>query len=224
VVISPLDLLLPPGCALCDSAQAPLCTSCLGGLPLLGGNVCARCAAPTDEPVGDCRDCRGRRLGFVSARSAVRYAGPGRELVHAFKHGRLRGLGVPAAAVISLVCGPPEADLITWVPADPWRLVMRGYHPPELLARELAGRWGLPVRATARAASHRAPQRGSDRRARHANVRGAFVAPAPVNAARVLLVDDVHTTGATLSECARTLRVAGAGEVHALSLARAASR
>ena len=224
MVISPLDLLLPPGCALCDSPRAPICSACLAGLALLGDAVCARCAAPTDQPVGDCRDCRGRRLGFASARSAVHYAGPGRDLVHAFKDGRLRGLGVPCAAVIALVCGPPEADLITWVPADPWRLIMRGYHPPELLARELAERWKMPARATVRAVSHRAPQRGADRHARHANVRGAFRALGPVSAERVVLVDDVHTTGATLSECARTLRVAGAGEVHALSLARAASR
>jgi predicted amidophosphoribosyltransferase len=223
-VISPLDLLLPPGCALCESTRAPVCADCLTGLPLLGAAVCARCAAPTDQPVDDCRDCRGRRLGFASARSALHYAGAGRELVHAFKHGGLRGLGVPCAAVMALVCGSSDADLITWVPADPWRLIMRGYHPPELLARELAVRVGLPVRATVRATSHRAPQRGSDRRARHANVRGAFVAIEPQSAGRVLLVDDVHTTGATLSECARTLRAAGAGEVHAVSLARAASR
>ncbi|HUZ84404.1 MAG TPA: ComF family protein [Gaiellales bacterium] len=221
-MISPIDLLLPPGCALCRSTAAPVCTDCLAGLPLLEDPICARCGAATAVATSDCRSCRGRRLGFACARSALHYEGSGRDLVHAFKDGGLRGLAVPAAALIALACPRPmAADLVTWVPADPWRLIRRGFHPPELLARELARRWGIPAAAAARSVSHRPPQRGSDRDARRRNVRGAFAVREAPAASTVVLVDDVHTTGATLSECARVLRRAGIGDVFAVSLARA---
>jgi predicted amidophosphoribosyltransferase len=106
------------------------------------------------------------------------------------------------------------------VPPDGWRTIGRGYHPPELLARELAARWNLPAAPLLRAAGRRRPQRGLDPRARRANVRRAFRArdPAP---SQVVLIDDVYTTGATLSACADELRRAGASSVTALSLARA---
>jgi predicted amidophosphoribosyltransferase len=111
-------------------------------------------------------------------------------------------------------------DAVTWVPADRWRLIGRGYHPPELLARRLGAAWSVPAVPLLVAHGKRRPQRGLDLRARRANVRHAFrtAASAPH---RVALVDDVHTTGATLSACSRVLGAAGAEDVHAVSLARA---
>jgi predicted amidophosphoribosyltransferase len=97
---------------------------------------------------------------------------------------------------------------------------MRGYHPARLLAEQLALRWDVPSRPLLRAPLWRRPQRGLTRTQRRANVRDAFTAPAAV-AGRVGLIDDVHTTGATLTAAALALRRAGAGAVVAATLARA---
>lgn len=216
----PIDLVAPPGCAVCRSGGDPVCGACLLGLPLLAGAGCARCGHPAQLDVRDCLDCRGRRLGFTSARAALAYAGSGRDLVHAFKDHGLHGLARVAADLVAVVVAPPDADAITWVPPDRWRLIRRGYHPPELLARELETRWGRPAAPLLRAAGRRRPQRGLDPRARRANVRDAFRASGPAPRS-VVLVDDVHTTGATLSACSDALREAGAERVHAVALARA---
>ena len=215
-----IDLLAPPGCGLCLAGPGPLCAGCLRALPLLDGPRCVRCGTPTLREVAECRACRGRRLGFATARAAVVYAGRARQLVHAFKDGGQRGLAGPAAALVAMVVEPPAADVVTWVAADRWRLIHRGYHPPELLARRLAAAWTLPAEGLLEATGWRRPQRGLKPAERRANARGAFRAR-PAGARRILLVDDVHTTGATLSAAAAALRRAGAGEVHAVALARA---
>ena len=193
-------------------------------LRLLDGPVCARCGAPAARPVDDCAGCRGRRLGFVSARAALRYDDEtGRALVHGLKEGGLRALAAPAAGLMALVIPRPDADVLTWVPADPIRQALRGYHPPQLLAEELSRRWGLPARPLLDGPLWRRPQRGLTRAARRRNVRSAFAARRGAEG-RVVLVDDVHTTGATLSAAARALRAGGAGVVFAVSLARADDR
>lgn len=215
-----LDLVLPAVCGLCRSGRHPLCPSCLLALPLLTGPACARCGKPTSAPAADCRECRGRRLGFEAAVAAVAFEGRGRDLVVRFKDAGLRGLAEPASAVIATIVPAPAADIVTWVPPDRWRTIHRGYHPAQTLAERLAGRWALPARPLLRAGPLRRPQRGLGHAARRRNVRGAFRADAPLDGERVVIVDDVFTTGATLSACAAALRRGGAGRVVAVSLAR----
>jgi len=72
-VASLLDLLAPARCALCGRGPHPVCIDCLGALPILAGPSCRRCGKPTAEPVADCRECRGRRLGFARAAAAVAF-------------------------------------------------------------------------------------------------------------------------------------------------------
>jgi predicted amidophosphoribosyltransferase len=215
-----LDLLAPPHCAVCRAPGPLLCVICLAALPLLDGPTCARCGAPAQRPVHECGGCRGHRLGFESAAAALLFDGAARDLVHGFKHSGLRALAVPSAALMAVVLPPPEAELVTWVPADPLRQAMRGYHPAQLLAERLAEHWRLPYRPLLRGPLWRRPQRGLSRAQRRANVRGAFAATAAVRG-RVVLVDDVHTTGATLTAAALVLRRAGAEAVTAATLARA---
>jgi predicted amidophosphoribosyltransferase len=215
-----LDLLAPPRCAVCRAQGPLLCVACLAALPLLDGPTCARCGAPAQRPVDDCAGCRGRKLGYESAAAALLFDGAARDLVHGFKHGGLRALAVPSAALMAVLLPRPEADLVTWVPADPLREAMRGYHPARLLAERLAEHWRMPARPLLRGPLWRRPQRGLSRPQRRANVRGAFTAIAAVQG-RVALVDDVHTTGATLTAAALALRRAGAEAVTAATLARA---
>ena len=189
-------------------------------LPVLGGPACARCGKPTVVAVGDCRECRGRRLGFDSAVAAVAFEGRGRDLVLRFKDGGLRGLAATAAGIVATVCPPPECEALTWVPGDRWRTLRRGYHPAQELALGLADRWGVPARPLLAAAPIRRRQRGLDHVARRRNVRGAFRAASALAEERIVVVDDVFTTGATLSACAAALRRGGAGPVAAVTLAR----
>jgi competence protein ComFC len=216
------ELLAPARCVLCRAPAALACAACLASLPLICGPTCARCGRPAGEPVRDCVECRGRRLGFASARAPLAYDGAGRALVHALKDGGARALADLAAALLAMAVPAPAADALTWVPGDPWRTVRRGYHPPALIAERLAARWGLPALPLLRATRLRRSQRGLDPAARRANVRGAFRCPPRARVAPVVvLVDDVYTTGATLSACASALRRGGARRVEGLALARA---
>jgi predicted amidophosphoribosyltransferase len=219
-VASVVDLLAPPCCALCGAGGPLLCEACVNGLPRLGRHGCRRCGEPGLRDVPRCGRCMGRRLGFTSSRSAIRYEGSGRLLVHRLKAGGLRDLASPAAELIEAAVVAPAVDVLTWVPPDRWRTIQRGYHPAELIARELAARWRIEARPLLRGPLFRRPQRGLRPAQRRANVRRAFRPAGPVPR-HVCLIDDVQTTGATLSACGTELRRGGAKTVLALTLARA---
>lgn len=191
-------------------------------LPRLEGPLCLRCGSPTTWPVARCRECTGRRLAFASARAAVEYDDGVRALVSAWKERGLRGIAGLAASIVVEVVPPPSAQLVAFVPGDGDRSLARGHHPPERLAGELGRLWGLPVEPLLRRTRPLRPQRGLTLAERRGNVRGAFRA-APCRG-RVLLVDDVYTTGSTVAVAASALRAAGAATVDVVTFARAARR
>ena len=218
-----LDLLLPQRCLACGRGGPQLCGDCRARLIRLGPPLCKRCGAPTAWPVARCRECAGRRLAFASARAAVAYDGAARALVAGWKERGLRGLAVDAAAIVAELLPPPGgASHVTFVPPDQERLLERGHHPAERLARELGHRWQLPCEQLLQRA-HGARQAGTSLAERRANVRGAFrsTGRAP---ARLVLVDDVYTTGATASAAASALRAAGARRVDVFCFARTLRR
>jgi len=221
-----LDLLLPRRCVVCRLPGATLCTACTRSLPRLAPPLCARCGAPVAWPVARCRECSGRRIAFASARAAVEYDVAVRTLVSAWKEHGLRDVASLAADLVAEVVrwpsSGPSAHLITFVPPDGDRSLRRGHHPPARLARELGRRWELPVEPLLRRARPVRAQRGLTRDERRRNVRGAFRA-APVRG-RILLVDDVYTTGATVSAAATALRAAGATSVEVVTFGRAVRR
>ena len=183
--------------------------------------LCARCGAPVAWPVERCRECAGRRIAFATARAAVGYDEAARRLVHSWKERGLRRLAVEVAALVVERLPPPEADVITFVPADRNRRLARGHNPAERLARELALVWELPCEPLLeRVRGGR--QRGATATERR-SVRGAFraVTTAP---RRVALVDDVYTTGATASAASTALRAAGARRVEVVTFARTLRR
>ncbi len=214
-----LDLVLPQACVGCRRPGSVVCDGCRARIERLDGPLCARCGAPTSWPVARCRECSGRRLAFAEARAAVAYDRTARVLVGGWKERGLRGIGVLAAELVVEVVERQDAGAIAWVPPVRDRLLERGHSTARQLALELARRWQLEPRPLLERTRFAAAQRGQDLAGRRRNVAGAFRAPARVPA-RVCLVDDVYTTGATVSAAASALRKAGARKVHVVTLAR----
>ena len=215
-----LGLVLPSRCAGCGVPGPALCEACLAGLVRIAPPVCERCGCPGAWPVRRCVECAGRRLAFARARGAVVYDARARTLVSAWKERGRRDLAGVFASVVDDVVMRPDADVVTFVPGDRERGRERGHVPAAQLGRALARCWALPVRELlARAAGSRR-QAGLPRAERRTNVRGAFV-PRCEAPPRVVLVDDVYTTGATASACSTVLRRAGARRVDVVCLARA---
>jgi predicted amidophosphoribosyltransferase len=181
--------------------------------------LCARCGAPSVWPVSSCRDCSGRRLSFATARAAVEYDDAVRRIVGGWKERGLRRLAAEAADLVADVVPRPDAELLTFVPADGDRLLKRGHHPAGRLARELGRRWELPSEPLLRRTGASKRQRGLSLLERRRNVRGAFRA---IRAAprTVCLVDDVYTSGATVNAAALALRKTGACRVEVVCFAR----
>jgi len=213
-----LDLLLPQRCLACARPGAQVCDGCRSDLRRIGPPLCARCGAPTAWPVERCRECAGRRLAFARARAAVEYDDPVRRVVAAWKERGLRRIGAWTAEIVVETLTRPEVLCIVHVPPDRERRLKRGHHAAAGLARELGARWELPVEPLLVRARPSTPQRGLDDAARRRNVAGAFRARAAPG--RVLLVDDVYTTGATVNAAASALRKAGARRVEVVTFAR----
>jgi ComF family protein len=215
-----LDLVFPRRCVVCGSAGSVLCEKCELGLERLGRPLCERCGAPTAWPVERCRECAGRRIAFARARAAVAYDDSAKRLVGAWKERGQRTLAEVVAEIVNGVVARPSAYTLTFVPADHDRLLERGHNPAERLALELGARWQVPVIALLRRAAGRAPQKGLTLAERRRNVRGAFSPSGPVPKT-VVLIDDVYTSGATVSAAATALRKGGARRVDVVTFARA---
>ncbi len=217
-----LDLIFPLHCLSCRREGGVICAECTLGLKRLEQPYCQKCAQPSTS--GICYWCRAEPPAFDSLRAPFLFEGPVREGVHRLKY---RGHRVIAAAFADMLAdfyerAPIEADLVVPVPLHPRRLRRRGYNQSSLLARQLAKDVGLEFSDSMLVRSRdSAPQveakSGTDRRG---SVAGAFAAREECDGLSVLLVDDVATTGSTLSECAAALKASGARSVRALALAR----
>ena len=212
--------MFPRRCVACGERADALCESCRARLKRLVEPRCERCGAPTSWPVERCRECTGRRIAFATARAAVAYDEVAKRLVAAWKERGLRTLAVLAAELVADVVPRPSAYTVVFVPADENRRLRRGHNPAERLAAELGERWQLPVVGLLTRTTGIRPQRGLILAERRRNVRGVFEATtgAPT---RLVLVDDVYTSGATVSAAASALRKAGARRVEVVTFARA---
>jgi len=215
-----LDFVFPRRCVVCGGDGESLCPTCDRSLRRLTGTMCVRCGAPTEWPVERCRECGGRRLAFARARAAVVYDDSAKRLVAAWKERGQRTLAGVAAEIVDDVVPRPSAYTVTFVPADHGRLLERGHNPAQRLAIELGARWQLPAVALLRRRFGIPRQKGLALADRRRNVRGIFE-PTETSPTRVVLVDDVYTSGATVSAAATALRKAGARHVEVVTFARA---
>ncbi|HMB52382.1 MAG TPA: ComF family protein, partial [Thermoanaerobaculia bacterium] len=231
-------LLLPLPCLGCSAplprAATPLhlCLPCRGRLPRHRPG-CPRCGTPFPDGrrgAEPCADCRRRAPAFHRFLAPWAFAPPLTHVLHQLKFRRRGDLGAriaaPLADWMAHFAPPlePRAEVVCAVPLHPWRRWRRGYNQAERIARPLAVQLGLPYAAALRRRRATPPQTALSRERRRGNVDGAFAATrrggAGVAGRRVLLVDDVATTGATLDAAARALRAAGARRVVALAAAR----
>ncbi len=219
---SAMDLVFPIHCAGCGREGGIICGQCAEGPERLTFPYCRICAAP--DVSGLCRWCRQRPRGFDSLRSPYRFDGAVREAIHSFKYRGVRAAAPDLAMLMAeyLQRNPIPADALVPAPLHPRRLRSRGYNQSALLARGIGRIANLPVREDLliRVADARPQVEAKTREERHNNVAGSFACRGDVTGLTLLLVDDVATTGSTLSECAQALKGAGAAAVNALTLAR----
>jgi len=219
-----LELLFPSRCLGCGRSGTFLCDPCAQRLTPALPPRCARCWEPRSL-AGECLSCQLRPPAFDALRTAFVYDGLARDLVQTLKYRGQTALAERMGRLLAQAAcrSGLHADVAVPVPLSGLRKRTRGYNQAEALARTLGRALALPVEPKALVRlRHTAPQaRGAGAEARRANVAGAFRAGADAVAGRsVLLVDDVATTGATLSACASALKEAGAASVWALTFAR----
>ncbi|MDP3880512.1 MAG: double zinc ribbon domain-containing protein [Dehalococcoidales bacterium] len=219
-----LNLLFPQKCIGCGRGGAFICASCSISLPRLLPPLCPRCGRP--QPSGIlCPGCVSWQAAIDGIRSYLRFEGVARQMVYQLKYKNLRALSTVLAQFLSeyLLANSVPGEVLVPVPLHEKRLRERGYNQSGLLARELGKLTGLPVVNDCLIRQrHTAPQARTTTVAdRYTNITGAFACcDRRLEGKKVLLIDDVATSGATLDAAAAALKAAGATAVWGLTLAR----
>lgn len=222
------DLALPPrcpGCGALTGADHRFCTSCWSTLRFVGPPWCARCFVPFDYDRGAealCGGCLDTPPVHDGTRAAVAYGEVAKTVALRLKYGRRMGFGETAARMMARLL-PADTDLLVPVPLDRWRLWGRGYNQAALIADALTRLTGVPTaRAALRRTGASGGMRGLNPRQRRQAVKRAFVLlqPEVVRDKRIVVVDDVQATGATIDACASVLLKGGAAGVSGLVWAR----
>jgi predicted amidophosphoribosyltransferase len=246
-----VTLLFPDDCRVCgeplkDVSRIPVCSRCLHEPQALEAEFfCVSCKTPfvnrhpLDEE-GRCPLCRLGLAGFDAVYSYGSYEGTLRTLIHLFKYEKIHTLAKPLGGLLARALPREERfDAVVPMPLHWRRRWERRFNQSELLAKEIARRWNVPVLKAVRRVKATAPQAGLTNAKRRANMSGAFApsrsffakslggfsffrgrTPRGLKGARVLLIDDVLTTGATAAACARALKRAGARHVTLAAVAR----
>jgi ComF family protein len=220
-----LSVLVPPLCASCREPElsgSAVCPPCRALLVALPDPRCGRCGAPVVTAGRRCPECRGRALSFRSAWAPFAYEATARRLVVALKtRGATRAAAFMAREIAARAPPALLAGTLVPVPAHPARRRREGLNHAASLATALGRAARMPLADPLARRRSSTPQVGLARRERIAGARDSVVVRRAPPGGRLVLVDDVYTTGATLDACARVLARAGAREVAALTFARA---
>jgi len=221
---SALDWIFPPRCGGCDRFAERWCEQCQNEVVRIQSAICPLCGAPA-ATAQTCQTCVANPPHFQALRSFCVYSGPARRAVIRLKYSRDIGLGEALAVQLVDYFSSLHwsVDLVTCVPLSHLRLRQRGYNQAAMIARPLAMAIEHPFLPVLLRKTREAPtQVGLSANDRRRNVDGAFEASgALLTGKRVLVIDDVSTTGSTLNACARALLDAGAASVYGLTYARA---
>ncbi len=224
---SGLDLLFPPACGGCGKLGMRWCGNCQKNLVVIAGLICDVCGEP-QKTSGTCAKCKQSRPLYKALRSWVVFKDPVQTALHKLKYRRDVGLGdalaLPLAEYVSILNW--DVEMLVPIPLSSKRYSERGYNQADLIAKPLAMilKWNYAPYALKRT-KHTRSQVGLNVAQRLENVQNAFVANSYlVKNKKILLMDDVATTGATLNSASRALIEAGASVVYALTAARAISQ
>ncbi|MFK7967377.1 MAG: ComF family protein [Burkholderiaceae bacterium] len=232
IFLANLHSLHPRICSLCGEPQAgrAFCHWCVQSLPGLDRVRCLSCAAPVSAPLsvslGRCKHCRERAWAPDRSLTLADYAMPVDRLILSAKHHGQPQLMTSAAHTLakkvrSKLPIPAWPDLVIPVPLNTARLRYRGFNQSALIARVLARQWQIQLSLDALIRLRNTqPQQSLARRERHRNLANAFACRSDLTGKRILLTDDVMTSGATIHWAAVALRAAGASSVTAVTLAR----
>jgi ComF family protein len=230
-----LDLLFPPLCHVCrrfipEAGEIHICPDCREMMPPIVSPLCTVCGIPFTGAGHDhvCGSCSISSFRFDAARAAFAYEGASRDLIHSFKYRNKTHLRRPLALLtierLAEFIDLRQPDLIMPVPLHRKKLSSRGFNQAVLIGEIFSQRLRIPLdRRNLSRVRWTEPQVNLAADERRTNVKGAFAIKEPglVNGRRVLLVDDVLTTGSTADECARVLKSAGAAAVTVVTVARA---
>ncbi|NLE83349.1 MAG: ComF family protein [Chloroflexi bacterium] len=220
---SALDWLFPPICLGCGMEGVFICNDCFSKINLLPRDVCNFCGSYTSKQ-GKCAQCHNRQLPYVGFRAFAFYDGVVRKAIHHLKYQNDLTIGRYLAGFLEMVYQRStwETDMVIPIPIGEQKMQQRGYNQAERLAKPFSERLNLAYSSDALIRiNETSSQVGLNQDERRENVRQAFVARAnQVNGKRILLIDDVFTSGATLEAASLELMGAGASQVHCLTLAK----
>ena len=219
---SALELLFPLQCLGCQREGNLLCAQCRDGLEKLNPPWCNVCARPSPRSL--CNFCRRTPLAIDGIRAPYLMQGTVQQAIYSLKYRSVRAIAPELAELLArfMTRRPIAGGLLVPVPLHPRRLRSRGYNQSALLARELGKLTGLPVDEGLVSRTRNAPPQvnAASQEQRRSNVENGFRCTADVSGMELILVDDVATTGSTLSACAAALKDAGAASVWGLTVAR----
>ena len=217
------QMLLPGSCLLCgaDSGTQLLCAGCNADLPLAPQQHCPQCGEQTTHSER-CGACLKDPPAFTRTTAIFSYEFPVDRIIHAFKYGHQLAIADWAADIVAQALTGQQYDRIIPLPLHPERLRQRGFNQSAEIARRLSKKLGLALDCTSLIRTRATtPQAELALKERARNVRGAFECQGDLSGQRILLIDDVMTTGATLREAARILKLHGAAQIDIAVIARA---